>query len=184
MTNRSPEMIVNGSSLSVMKEGTRPMIIEVESLISQSFTPYPSRISECLSRDRLGTLISILEQRGGITLFDKNVVVKSTGGLKLTQPGVSLAVLICLASSALRKPVPQGAVFIGDVGLTGELKKVPSIDLMIREAARLGFHSIYVPSGEYKAETRKNLGNARLITMKDLPGVIRAVFGDYSRAFG
>ena len=183
MTNRSPDMIVNGSALSVIKEGTRPMIIEVESLISQSFTPYPSRISECLTRDRLGTLISILEQRGGITLFDKNVVVKSTGGLKLSQPGVALAVLISLASSSLRKPVPQGAIFLGDVGLTGELKKVPSIDLMIREAARLGFHSIYVPAGEYKAETRKSLGDARLIPMKDLTSVIRGVFGDYSRSF-
>ena len=183
MTKRSPDTVVNGSCLSVIKEGTRPMIIEIESLISQSFTPYPSRISECLSRDRLGTLISILEQRSGITLFDKNVVVKSTGGLKLSQPSVSLAVLVCLASSSLRKPVTPNTVFLGDVGLTGELKKVPSIDLMIREAARLGFSAVYVPAGEYKAETRKSLGNTKLIPMKDLSSVIRHVFGDYSRGF-
>ena len=157
------------------------MIIEVESLISQSFTPYPSRISECLSRDRMGTLISILEQRGGIGLYDKNVVVKSTGGLKLSQPSVSLAVLVCLASSALKKPIPEGTVFIGDVGLTGELKKVPSIDMMVREVSRLGFHTIYVPAGEYKNETLRELADTRLIRVKELSGVIRAIFGDYRK---
>ncbi len=181
MTNRTPGTQVTGSALSVLKEGTRPMIIEVESLISQSFTPYPSRISECLSRDRMGTLISILEQRGGIGLYDKNVVVKSTGGLKLSQPSVSLAVLVCLASSALKKPIPEGTVFIGDVGLTGELKKVPSIDMMVREVSRLGFHTIYVPAGEYKNETLRELADTRLIRVKELSGVIRAIFGDYRK---
>ena len=181
MTDRKAGDQVTGSALSVLKEGTRPMIVEVESLISQSFTPYPSRISECLNRDQMGTLISILEQRGGIGLYDKNVVVKSTGGLKLNQPSVSLAVLISLASSALKQPVPEGVVLIGDVGLTGELKRVPSIDMMIRETARLGFSTIYIPAGEYKKETFRDASSTHIVRARDLSEVIRSLFGDYRR---
>ena len=106
MTKRESDETVTGSALAVIKEGTRPMIAEVESLISQSFTPYPSRIAECMRRDQMATLISILEQRGGIALYDKNVVLKSTGGLKLTQQSVNLAVIMALASSALKKSIP------------------------------------------------------------------------------
>ena len=66
-----------------MKEGNRCIVVEIESLVSNSITPYPSRISDCLKRDQLNTLISILEERGRIKLFDKNIVIKSTGGIRL-----------------------------------------------------------------------------------------------------
>jgi len=185
MTTREKGSQVTGSALSVMKEGTRPMIIEAESLISQSYTPYPSRISECMNRDQMGTLISILEQRGGITLFDQNVVIKSTGGLKLSSPSVNLAVLLSLASSALKNPIPEDTVFVGDVGLTGELKKVPSIDMMVRETARLGFKQIYLPKDALKEQTKAQLAKeapgTKLIEGRELSQIIRAVFGDYRR---
>ena len=181
MTERSVYSDVFGSALSVIKEGTRPMIIEIESLISQSFTPYPSRISECLSRDQMGTLISILEMRGGMALYDKNVVIKSTGGLKLNQQSVNLAVLMSVASSVLKRPIPGDTVLIGDVGLTGELKKVPSMDLMIRETARLGFKRIYVPKGSFRSEVRSHLAGARLIECVTLKDVMKEVFGDYKK---
>ena len=181
MTERGAFSDVYGSALSVIKEGTRPMIVEIESLISQSFTPYPSRISECLSRDQLGTLVSILEMRGGIALYDKNVVIKSTGGLKLNQQSVNLAVLMSLASSILKRPIPGDTVLIGDVGLTGELKKVPSIDLMIRETARLGFKRIYVPKNSFRKEVLSHLQGARLIECVTLKDVMKEVFGDYRK---
>lgn len=181
MTEREKYSDVHGTALGVQKEGTRPMIVEVESLISQSFTPYPSRISECLSRDQMGTLLSVLEQRGHLALYDKNVVIKSTGGLKLNQMSVNLAVLISLSSSILKKTVPQGCVFIGDVGLTGELKKVPSIEMMIRETARLGFDCIYVPKNSYRAEYVKVPKGIRIVEASTLKEVITHVFGDYRK---
>lgn len=179
MTERAAGEEVNGCALAVIREGTRPMIVEIETLISQTYTPYPSRIAECMSRDHLGTLISILEQRGQIPLYDKNVVVKSTGGLKLTMPSVNLSVLLSLASSALRQPIPAGYVMIGDVGLTGELKKVPSMDMMVREVARLGFSHIMLPKGALKADTYHKLGSATLLEIRSLREAIRALFGDY-----
>lgn len=181
MTERGAYSDVYGSALSVLKEGTRPMVLEIETLISHSYTPYPSRISEALSRDQMGTLISILEQRGGIPLYDKNVVIKSTGGLKLNQQSVNLAVLMSVASSALQKSISNQTVFIGDVGLTGELKKVPSLDMMVRETARLGFQKIYIPRGSLKKETWAHIDGSRIMEMRTLTNVIRSEFGDYRK---
>ncbi|MBO6159239.1 MAG: DNA repair protein RadA [Firmicutes bacterium] len=181
MTDRAEGAAVTGCALTVLKEGTRPMVVEVESLISNSFTPYPSRIAECMSRDQLGTLLSVLEIRGGIGLYDKNVVVKSTGGLKMTSPSVSLGILMAIASSVLKISIPQQTIFIGDVGLTGELKKVPSIEMMIREVCRLGFKKIYIPAGEYRSETFRDQGSTQILRMRDLSSVIRDVFGDYRK---
>ncbi len=92
MTTREEDNLVPGSAITVVREGTRPIILEIESLVSQSFTPYPSRISECLKKDQLNTLVSILEQRGGQKYYDKNVVIKTTGGIKLKEQSANLAV--------------------------------------------------------------------------------------------
>ena len=183
MTKRDVGENVTGSALSVIKEGTRPMVTEIESLISQSFTPYPSRIAECMKRDQLATLISILEQRGGIALYDKNVVLKSTGGLKLNQQSVNLAVIMSLVSSALKKSIPADTVFIGDVGLTGELKKVPSLEIMIREIGRMGFKRIIVPKGSVKADLHQKISGAQIYELHTITEVIRKIFGDYKRSF-
>lgn len=183
MTKREPGEGVTGSALSVIKEGTRPMIVEIESLISQSYTPYPSRIAECMKRDQLATLISVLEQRGGIALYDKNVVIKSTGGLKLNQQSVNLAVIISLVSSALKKSIPSDTVFIGDVGLTGELKKVPSLESMVREISRMGFRTLIVPPDSIRPEMKTKLSHTEICELHTLPEVIRRVFGDYRRKF-
>ena len=183
MTKRDSSENVTGSALSVIKEGTRPMITEIESLISQSFTPYPSRIAECMKRDQLATLISILEQRGGITLYDKNVVLKSTGGLKLNQQSVNLAVIMSLVSSSLKKSIPSDTVFVGDVGLTGELKRVPSLESMVREIGRMGFKRIIVPEGSLKSDYRNKISGTQIHELRTITEVIRMIFGDYKHSF-
>lgn len=158
MTKRDEEDEVFGSSLSVMKEGNRCIIVEIESLVSNSMAPYPSRISDCLKKDQLNTLISILEERGKIKLFDKNVVIKATGGIRLREQCVNLAVIISIVSSLKNKSIDNGYVFIGDVGLTGEIKRVPSMELRLKEVDRIGFSKVYVPEGEnYKNFKFKNI---------------------------
>lgn len=155
ITERDEEDVVYGTALSVIREGTRPLIIEVESSVSKSFAPYPSRIAEGLKKDNLNILISILEQSAGINLWDKNVYVKPTGGLKIEETSVNLSVLMSIASSFYKKPVPNGTLFIGEVGLTGELKKVQSIDSRIKEAQRMGFKEIVMPNQPLKPDTEK-----------------------------
>lgn len=174
MTQRDKDNEVFGSCLGVVKEGNRCIIVEIESLVSNSITPYPSRISDCLKRDQLNTLISILEERGRIKLFDKNIVIKSTGGIRLREQCVNLSIIISIVSSIKNKAVDNGYVFIGDVGLTGEIKRVPSMELRLKEIDRLGFKRVYVPYGEnYKVGNFKNI---EIKAFKYIHEVINDVF--------
>jgi DNA repair protein RadA/Sms len=150
MTNREDGEEALGSALTVIKEGSRPIIVEIESLVSKAFTPYPSRIAECLKRDQLNTLISILEQRGGIDLYSQNVVIKTTGGLQLKEQSVNLAIIMSIVSSVRNLPVPGKTAFLADVGLTGELKKVPLLEARVRELERMGFRTVYVAKNALK----------------------------------
>ena len=150
------------------------MIAEIESLVSASFTPYPSRISETMKKDTLNTLISILEQRGNLKLYDKNVVIKTTGGLYLKEQAANLAVLMSIASSVYNKPIPASWAFIADVGLTGELKRVPSMETRVKELDRMGFEKVFIPIGGIR-ET--NLENIEVVEMKFLSQLIKVLFG-------
>jgi len=174
ITKREEDLDVPGSALTIIKEGSRQITVEIESLVSKSFTPYPSRIGDCLRKDQLNTLISILEQRGGINLYDKNVVIKVTGGLKLREQAVNLAILMSIVSSVLGRGVPKDAVFIADVGLTGELKKVPSLEARVRELDRMGYKKVYISKNGLNQKL--NLTNIEVIELRTLEEVINHVF--------
>ena len=152
MTKREEGELVSGSALTVIKEGTRAIITEIESLVSKSFTPYPTRIGETLGKDKLNTLISILEQRGNINLYDKNVIIKTTGGIKIREQGINLAVIMSIVSSVKQQGIESNIAFIADVGLTGELKKVPSLESRVKELERMGFKKVYVPKDSFIRE--------------------------------
>ena len=174
MTKRAENETVSGSALTVVREGSRPIICEIESLVSKSFMPYPSRIGEALRKEQLNTLISILEQRCGINLYDKNVVIKITGGLKPKEQSVNLAILMSIVSSVIDKPIPNNTAFIADVGLTGELKKVPAVESRVRELARMGFKHVYLAKTEGSI---KKPSDIEVFEMKTLREVIVSLFG-------
>jgi DNA repair protein RadA/Sms len=174
MTHREENEIVSGSALSVVKEGTRPIILEIESLVSATFTPYPSRIGECLKKDQLNTLISILEQRAQIPLYDKNVVIKATGGFRLKEQSSNLAVIMSIVSSYKNKGIANDTVFVADIGLTGELKKVPSLESRIRELERMGFQKVYVAKNALKDPAA--FKKIKVISCNTLSEVISKVF--------
>lgn len=173
MTKRAQGDAVSGSAIAVLKEGSRPVIAEVESLVSSSFTPYPSRISETMKKDTMNTLISVLEQRGGIKLYDKNVVIKTTGGLYLKEQAANLSVLMSIASSVYNKPIPSDWAFLADVGLTGELKRVPSMESRIKELDRMGFRKVFIPAG---AVRELHLENICVVEAKFLSELLKLVF--------
>lgn len=174
MTDREEDDKVSGCALTVVREGTRPIIVEVESLVSTSFTPYPSRISENIKREQLNTLISILEQRGKIQLYDKNVVVKTTGGLKLKEQAANLAIIMSVVSSEKGKSIPNSTLFIADIGLTGELKRVPTLEARLREADRMGYQKAYVARKSIQRDLK--LKNLQIIEKNTLSEVIWSVF--------
>ncbi|MDY6065178.1 MAG: DNA repair protein RadA [Finegoldia sp.] len=153
------ERDVSGAALSVVKEGSRILIVEIEALVSKSFTPYPQRIGDSLRKDQLNTLISIIEERAGYSLYDKNVIIKTTGGIRLQEQSVNLAIIMAIVSSLCKKTIRSDTVFIGEVGLTGEIKKVPQVENRIRELERLGYKRVYLPKnsnikGKYDIEIR------------------------------
>lgn len=174
VTKRRKGDMVSGSAITVLKEGSRPVIAEIESLVSASFTPYPSRISEAMKKDTLNTLLSILEQRGGIKLYDKNVVMKTTGGLYLKEQAVNLAALMSIASSYYDRSIPADWAFIADVGLTGELKRVPSMESRVKELDRMGFAKVFIPAGGMR---QIPLERMEVVEVKSLSQLLGMVFG-------
>lgn len=174
ITKRDKNEQVSGSALTVIREGSRPIIAEIESLVSNSFTPYPSRIGEALKREQLNTLISILEQRGGINLFNKNVVIKTTGGIKLKEQSANLATIMSIASSVYDKSISSDIAFVADVGLTGELKKIPSLELRIKELDRMGFKKVYIAKDSIK---NMPVTKIEIKEYKTLTQVIADIFG-------
>lgn len=164
---------IEGSAISVMKEGTRLLEVEIESLVSKSFMPYPQRIGDSLKKDELNTLISILQERAGINLFDENVIIKATGGLKVRETSVNLAIMMSIASSYLKKAIDDKTVFIAEVGLTGELKKVPQIRSRLKEIERLGYKKVYLAKNSVEKDEFKNL---KIIDMKNIREVIADIF--------
>lgn len=175
MTKRGTEDLVSGSALTVIKEGSRPIIVEIESLVSKTFLPYPSRTGECLKREQMITLISILEQRGKIALFDKDVVLKTTGGIKVKEQAVNLAVMMSIVSSVKNKPIENDTIFIADVGLTGELKKIPSLEMRIKEVDRMGYRKVFIAKDAIIRDL--DFKNIKILEFKTLREVINNVFG-------
>lgn len=174
MTKRTANEAVSGSALTVVREGSRPIICEIESLVSKSFMPYPLRTGEAFRKEQLNTLISILEQRCGINLYDKNIVIKITGGLKPREQSVNMAAMMSIVSSVLDKPIQNDTAFIADVGLTGELKKVPAVESRVRELARMGFKNVYIAKTEGNI---KKPDGIEIYEMKTLREVMISLFG-------
>ncbi|MBM6839370.1 DNA repair protein RadA, partial [Clostridium saudiense] len=114
-------------------------------------------------------LISILEQRGGINLYDKNVIIKTTGGMRIREQGINLAVIMSIVSSVKQKGIEGNIAFIADVGLTGELKKVPSLESRVKELARMGFKRVYVAKDSFgKGTVFKGIDVIALKTLNDV----------------
>lgn len=166
---------ISGSALTMTKEGTRNIVVEIESLVSKTHYGFPSRMATGIKKELLQILVEILEQRGGLTCNDKNVTVMVSGGLKLTEPSVNLGIIMSIVSSIYNRPIPEGTVFVGEVGLTGEIKKVPNIDGRIKEVDRMGFNTIYIPKGSMKQFVATD--KVKVVEIRSLQEAIYSVFG-------
>jgi DNA repair protein RadA/Sms len=133
-----PEQAI-GSAVTASLEGSRPLLLEVQALLGPSPGGYPRRTCVGADPNRLAMLLAVLDRHAGLFVVDQDVFVNVAGGLRLSEPGADLAVLLAVASSHLRKPIAGRTVMVGEVGLTGELRRVPRLDERLGEAARLGF---------------------------------------------
>jgi DNA repair protein RadA/Sms len=135
---------VPGSCVLVTLEGTRPLLVEVQALVD-SGGPSPRRLSVGLERDRLAMLLAVLHRHAGVSTMDQDVFVNAVGGVRISEPAADLAVLLAIHSSLRGKPLPQGFVAFGEVGLAGEVRPAPRGQERLREAAKLGFSTAIVP---------------------------------------
>lgn len=134
-----------GSAITVAIEGTRPFLVEVQALVSTSPFGYPKRTANGFDLNRLQILIAALEKYGKLNLQNQDVFINVVGGIKLTEPASDFAVLMAIASSLIKKPLPSDTVIFGEVGLSGELRKVVHSDKRKKEAKKLGFPQILNP---------------------------------------
>jgi DNA repair protein RadA/Sms len=135
-----------GSAVTAAREGTRSLLVEVQALVGPSAAGSPRRVAIGLDAARLALLLAVLEG-SGLTLSAREVFACCTGGLEVTEPAADLAIVAALASSARGKALPEAAVFFGEVGLLGEIRRVPSAPSRVKEAVALGFSRIYLPAG-------------------------------------
>lgn len=130
---------VAGSVISSVLQGTRPILVEIQSLVIPSKLPFPKRIAQGIDPRRFELLLAVVSRRCGLPLYENDCFVNVAGGIKVTETASDLAVCLSLASSYLDKPMPQGAVAIGEIGLLGEVREVTAQEKRVKEAKRLGF---------------------------------------------
>ncbi|HGJ5884438.1 DNA repair protein RadA [Arsenophonus sp.] len=159
------EEITSGSSVMVVWEGTRPLLVEIQALVDYSMLANPRRVAVGLEQNRLAILLAILHRHGGLQMSDQDVFVNVVGGVKVTETSADLALLFSLVSSFRNRPLPRDVVVFGEVGLAGEIRPVPSGQERIIEAAKHGFKRAIVP---YANAPKKPLPNMQLFGVKKL----------------
>ncbi|ADK02893.1 TPA: DNA repair protein RadA [Bacillus anthracis] len=141
---------VAGSTVVASMEGTRPVLVEIQALISPTSFGNPRRMATGIDHNRVSLIMAVLEKRTGLLLQNQDAYLKVAGGLKLDEPAIDLAVALSIASSFRDKSTAPTDAVIGEVGLTGEIRRVSRIEQRVQEAAKLGFQRAIIP--------RKNLG--------------------------
>jgi DNA repair protein RadA/Sms len=136
-----------GAAVTVMQEGTRPLLVEVQALVEESALAQPRRVAVGFDGNRLNLLLAVLHRHGGVRLYGQDVFVNVVGGLRLTETAVDLGILYAILSSFRDRPLEAGVFGFGEIGLTGELRPVPNGPERLREAAKHGFQRAIVPRG-------------------------------------
>jgi DNA repair protein RadA/Sms len=135
-----------GSAVTAAREGTRSVLVEIQALVGAAAAGSPRRVAIGLDAGRLSLLIAVLEG-AGLALSAREVFVSCTGGLEVSEPAADLAVVGALASSARGRALPDRSVLFGEIGLLGEVRRVPAAASRLKEAAALGFRTVFLPSG-------------------------------------
>jgi DNA repair protein RadA/Sms len=139
------EKPVSGSVIMATKEGSRPLLVEVQALVDESHMANPRRVCVGLDTQRLSMLLAVLHRHSGIPTHDQDVFVNAVGGVRVTETGADLALLLAVLSSLRNRPVPQEMIIFGEVGLAGEIRPVQGGQERLREAAKHGFKHAIVP---------------------------------------
>ncbi|MDQ1478307.1 MAG: hypothetical protein QOE62_3536 [Actinomycetota bacterium] len=156
-----------GSVVTAVMEGTRPLCVEVQSLVAPTGAPVPRRIAQAFEGNRLAMLVAVLQQRAGIALANQDVYASVAGGVRVAEPAADLAVALAIAGARDDRAVDSDTIVVGEVGLGGEIRQVPQAPRRLIEALRLGFRDAIVPT-----------------STPDVPGMTLRRVGDLRQALG
>lgn len=134
-----------GSTIVASMEGTRPILVEIQALVTPTSFNYPKRMATGVDQNRVQLLMAVLEKRMGMLLQAQDAYIKVAGGVKLDEPAIDLAVLMSIVSSYKDQAVKATDCFVGEVGLTGEVRRVSRVEQRVQEAAKLGFKRVFIP---------------------------------------
>jgi DNA repair protein RadA/Sms len=136
-----------GSAVVCTVEGTRPLLLEVQALVSPSDLAMPRRVGTGVDPKRLSMIVAVLARHAGVSLGSADVFVNVAGGVRVDEPGADLGIALAIASAARGLPVRSGVACFGEIGLTGRLRPVAQAERRLAECAKLGFSEILVPDG-------------------------------------
>jgi DNA repair protein RadA/Sms len=163
---------VPGSLVMVTREGTRPLLIEVQALVDESPLANPRRVALGLDQNRLSMLLAVLHRHGGVAMFNQDVFVNVVGGVRIGETAADLPVLLAVLSSYRDRPLPLDLVAFGEVGLSGEVRPVPNGPDRLREAVKHGIRRAIVPAGNVPKEGVEGL---EILAVKTLAAAIDGV---------
>jgi DNA repair protein RadA/Sms len=166
---------LSGIAIAATMEASRPLMIEVQALVTQAVYGTPQRTVSGLDLRRLQLLLAVLEKRGGFHFGMKDVFVNIAGGLKIEDPSIELAVVCAMLSSYEDKALPSNICFVGEIGLSGEIRAVNRIDQRIAEADKLGMDAIFIPKANAKGLDKKNF-SIRIETFNKVEDVYKVLF--------
>lgn len=164
-----------GSSVVVSLEGTRPLLADIQALVTPTAFGYAKRTTSGLDFNRVALLLSVLEKRGNLMLQNQDAFLTATGGIKLNEPAIDLAICMAVASSYKNKEISSTDCFVGEVGLTGEIRRVNQIEARVKEAAKVGFKRIFIPKNNLNQELKNN-SEIEVIGVASLPQALKLVF--------
>jgi DNA repair protein RadA/Sms len=164
----------SGTAVTALLEGTRPVLVEIQGLAARAGFGTPQRVATGYDNRRLALLLAVLDKRAGLSFAQLDVFVNVVGGLRLQEPAGDLAVAAALASSVYDRPLPQGAVFLGEVGLGGEIRPVSQAERRIAEAERMGMTSVYL--AERIAPKRRGNGATRVNGARTIAELFERLF--------
>lgn len=167
---------VSGVAIATTMEGIRPMLIEIQTLVSSAVYGTPQRTATGFDTKRLSMLLAVLEKRCGFKLGLKDVFLNVAGGIKVEDPAIDLAVICAVLSSSEDIPIPQKFCFAAEVGLSGEIRPVNRIESRISEAEKLGFEQIFISKYNLKGLNQKNF-NIKITPVVKVEDVFRLLFG-------
>lgn len=174
ISNREEER--SGTAIAAMLEGMRPLLVEIQALVSTAVYGTPQRSSTGFDLRRLNMLLAVLEKRCGFKLGAKDVFLNIAGGIRVDDPGIDLAVVCAIMSSNADLPIPHGLCFAGEVGLSGEIRPINRIEQRISEAEKLGFDRIFISTGNKKGIDPRSY-KIELVFVGKIEEVVRGVFG-------